>query len=999
MRILTNLRPILKLSKGSSYHGPWHHYTSLVQVLQSKRLFNSGSKVPVDLTIHNSNKGLQIQKSNKSSWIEELRKDGTRNKFSTNPLIDNVKIPQNISIVRLTPLAYLDVANPRKFQKNIRPALKNQIVLLEIATIEFGNLPKFHKTYALLYFRPSERNVVRFEIDFLQKLFETFGRNFKQINSGLQSLAKPQDVDGGNHWYFLQGSTMDTIGNREFNVFIWKLKSDIQHLNKSAEHGRISQTKLCQSYDYKIVSNPVALFGNVPGNGVIALRHYSTDSKNRNLPPKRQVSNDVSQAKTVYYNSPFVLELLGGHKFPLSPDTYRKAVEEANRLRQAGLKNKDALSGIKNTSPKRPLMIMNKTFPIDSKAPMNRLSDKGSSKDNAPSIPPITDKGNPGKHHRKEAPTGCVSPKCKKGDPCSKLGPAKDKKASAGGMEITNLILTDVSMVASHSNKKVGSGLCNGCSSFSGKDKNKPGSSPPKPGSCSKDKGKSKKPGPCTDDDKPYQPKCNKNPCDGDSGTKPQSPCATKKDPPKKGPCASEKKVDGKDKQPDKGPPKPAGPKETPKTTESCANKKDGPFSSKKPSPCGKKDKPQRGGPCSKKNRDPCAKKPGPCGKKSTPCGKKPSPCGKKDKSEPCSKKDKGPCTKKPSSCDKMDKPKTSPCGKQDKPKPSPCGKKDQPKPSPCGKKDQPKPSPCGKKDQPKPSPCGKKDQPKPSPCGKKDQPKPSPCGKKDQPKPCGKKDKPNPSSCGKKEEPKTQSPCSKKPASPCDKPPSPCGKEDKPKTDTCAKKPPNPCDKKVRPQPETNQFPCTRGPCAEKKKPSIPCKNDNPCTKKSSPCGKKNDNKSDTCVEKTKSNTGCSKDQHPCGKKPKDTKPKCKPKGDLNKKCYSTFTSHVGTPSPSTLNRNFHCFSFSRCYSSSKDKKDAVDLGIRSKCKSFEPKLPAHRQREKDHKRPTKEGLRSCYPAYDMDCPKKLCKDPHKTACSKYNNLKGVNKNDQGKK
>ncbi|XP_019892492.1 uncharacterized protein LOC101893366 isoform X2 [Musca domestica] len=942
MRILANFS---KGITGTFCHGH-HQYTSLVQVLQSKRLFNNVNiNGPRELTTLKCKENSWNETPNKYLGIRTHMQDvgGVTKAISmsisprelakktANMITPKLPTKENGNHSRDMILKSLEMS---KEHIQALTNSNNNIILLEIETVELnGFLQKYHKYYAVLHFKSGDRNLSHFEDEIMVKtLFGAFGRHYEQQHARYLDM---KNHDNTNHYNlnFSRGRNLLPIGNWKIHIFAWNHNRSFEILTKSlkpSRHSKINSNFLqnCIPFGYRTDG----MSNNKAGPGV-TFRKYSTDSSSNKFAPQRHIPNDVTKSKMVYYNSPFVLELLGGHKYPLSHDTYPKAVEEANR-RRAALKFAHSKN---NILAKKESDI---TSNIDPSKPVNLLGDKGNNTTNPPTSPSkIRDKG---KHPRKQAPTGCVSPKCKKEDPCSNLGPNKNKKVADKG----NILGTDSThplaslgfrnVPLNLSSNKTGSGLCNGCTSFSGKDKNKPGSNPPKPGNCSKDKGKSKKPGSCSEDDKPYQPKCNKNPCDGDGGTKPQSPCAKKKEDPKKGPCGTEKKLDGSSKQLNKGPPKPSGQNEKGQTGQSCAQKKDSPCS-KKPSPCDKKDK-SKNDPCAKKKdpcakKDPCSKKKDPCAKKKDPCSKKLSPCGKKDKGNPCTKKEKDTCSKKP------------------------------------------------------------------SPCAKKDKPKAKPCGTKDKAKPCGAKDKP-----------KSEKPC----AGPCNKnPQSPCGKKDKPKSDPCAKKPPNPCDKKIRPQTETNQFPCTRqkekkkgntcgkekkskspctGPCAEKKKPSNPCKKNNPCNKKSSPCGKK----SDPCAKKSTSNSGCSQNQHPCGKKPRDTKPKCKPKGDQNKKCYSTVAGNVITPSPSTLNRNFHCFSFTRRYSDSKSKKGAGD----SKCKLIQTKMPAHRQMEKYHQRQRpKDGLRSCYPAYDMDCPKKLCKDPRKTACSRFNHLKGEHKNSGGKK
>ncbi|KAM7361015.1 uncharacterized protein ACRADG_009225 isoform 2-T2 [Cochliomyia hominivorax] len=379
-----------------------------------------------------------------------------------------------------------------------------------------------------------------------------------------------------------------------------------------------------------------------------------------------------------------------------------------------------------------------------------------------------------------------------------------------------------------------------------------------------------------------------------------------------------------------------------------------GSVSPQSPLQCAKKD----GG-----NKDPCKKDGTPCGgdkkapsgpaagkkadgKKDDPCkSRKSSPCnrkddGKKKKEDPCKKKKEDPCKKK----------KDDPCKK----KIDPCKKKD----DPCKKKE----DPCRKKE----DPCKKKD----DPCKKKD----DPCKKKDDP--CKKKDDP----CKKKDDP-----CKKEKDDPCKKKSDPCKKE---KDDPCKKEKDDPCKKQ-------KDDPCKKqkdDPC--KKKKTSPCvsdkKKDDKCGNKStSPCKSKKDSKSSK--------------KSACGKPQKETKPNC----GGNKKCYSTTTLASDNSSfdpikrtvstfnnlPSLRNKFFYNFLFMRHYSS---KKKSEDLGRSSACKSVATNVPPKRKPIINPH--PKDGLRQCYPTYDMEC-KQFCKEARKTDCKKYAFLKDTDNNKRNKK
>ncbi|XP_065354499.1 uncharacterized protein LOC135948971 isoform X2 [Calliphora vicina] len=386
-------------------------------------------------------------------------------------------------------------------------------------------------------------------------------------------------------------------------------------------------------------------------------------------------------------------------------------------------------------------------------------------------------------------------------------------------------------------------------------------------------------------------------------------------------------------------------------------SKKDGGNKGKSDS-CGKtKDKTQQN-PCldehteykPKCNTDPCKKDGSPCGgAKKTPagssankkadscgCGKKEDPCKKdKKKEDPCKKKDKDPCgSKKEDPCKKKD-----PCG-GNKQKQDPCKKEDK---NPCGNK---KEDPCKNR---KSSPCGSR---KEDPCKKQK----DPCKKKND-DPCGgKKDDP----CKKKKE-STKSPCGNKNEDPCNK-----DKDD-------------PCKKKKS------------SPCVSNKKKYDTCKK-----KPTSPCKPKKDN--ETKCQKT-SSTGSPKKQA-CGKPKKETKPNC----GQNKKCFGTSTDGLikrtftsFTTMPSLKNKNCYSFGFMRKYSSKSggNKKKSEDLGRASQCKSVETIVPP--KRKPAYNPHPKDGLRKCYPTYDMDCTK-FCKEARKTDCRKYAFLKDTDNNKRKK-
>ncbi|KAI8118207.1 Cornifin-B [Lucilia cuprina] len=376
---------------------------------------------------------------------------------------------------------------------------------------------------------------------------------------------------------------------------------------------------------------------------------------------------------------------------------------------------------------------------------------------------------------------------------------------------------------------------------------------------------------------------------------------------------------------------------------------------------CGKsKDKKQKN-PClddhteykPKCNKDPCKEGGSPCGgakkkadssgdggKKEDPCEKyniKKDPCKMKDicggnnkKDDPCKKQNNNPCgSKKEDPCKTR---KSSPCGSR---KEDPCKKQ---KDDPCKKKNE---DPCKK---PKEDPCKKKNN---SPCGSK---KDDPC-KKTKDDPC-KKQKDDP--CKKKKD----SPCSYK------------------KEDPCKKSKDDPCKKKKD---------SAKSPCGSKK--------EDPCKKKpTSPCKPKKDTKS-KCQKTSNSK------KKGCGKPKKETKPKC----EQNKKCFSTSalennnlimrTFSNFSAMPSIKNRNWVNFNFKRYYSSKRDgnKKNTDDLGRASQCKSVETKVPP--KRKPAYNPHPKDGLRKCYPTYDMDC-QQFCKDARKTDCRKYAFLKDTDNN-----
>ncbi|XP_037817367.1 uncharacterized protein LOC119607498 isoform X2 [Lucilia sericata] len=361
------------------------------------------------------------------------------------------------------------------------------------------------------------------------------------------------------------------------------------------------------------------------------------------------------------------------------------------------------------------------------------------------------------------------------------------------------------------------------------------------------------------------------------------------------------------------------------------------------------------GSPCggAKKKADSCGgdKKEDPCEKYNTkkdPCKMKDICGGNKQKNDPCKKQDSSSCGKKEDPCKKR---KSSPCGSR---KEDPCKKQ---KDDPCKKK---KEDPCKKT---KEDPCKKK---KDSPCGSK---KDDPC-KKSTDDPC-KKSKDDP--CKKQKD----DPCQKKKGSPC-------GAK---KEDPCKKSKDDPCKKKKD---------STKSPCGSKK--------EDLCKKKpTSPCKPKKDSKS-KCQKTSNSK------KKSCEKQKKETKPKCGQNkkcfstsavatndsyNNLNKRTFSNFTSTM----PSTKNRNWFDTNFKRYYSSKRNgnKKNPDDLGRTSQCKSVETKVPPKRKPAySDH---PKDGLRKCYPTYDMDC-QQFCKDARKTDCRKYAFLKDTDNNKRnGKK
>lgn len=316
------------------------------------------------------------------------------------------------------------------------------------------------------------------------------------------------------------------------------------------------------------------------------------------------------------------------------------------------------------------------------------------------------------------------------------------------------------------------------------------------------------------------------------------------------------------------------------------------------------------------------------------------------------------PCKKDGNPCGVAKK---APSGNSDKKKADSC--------SGCGKKEdssKKKNEPCGSKNK---DPCKKE---KSSPCGKR---KEDPCRKKRE-DPCKKK---KDDSCKKEK----QDPCKKEKEDPCKKK-NPCKKE---KEDPCQKKKEYPCKKK-------KEDPCKKkSPCGGQKEDPCKKEKEDPCKKKkSSPCvsDKKRD---DSCSKKTTSPCKSKKDtksKQTCGKSKASTKPNC----GKDKKCYSTLTTILSnTSGDSLIKRTFTGLSALRFYSSKKggSKKKSEDLGRSSQCKTVATTVPP--KRKPAYNPHPKDGLRTCYPTYDMDCTK-FCKDARKTDCRKYAFLKDTDNN-----
>ncbi|XP_075145800.1 uncharacterized protein LOC142220503 [Haematobia irritans] len=611
-----------------------------------------------------------------------------------------------------------------------------------------------------------------------------------------------------------------------------------------------------------------------PLSQLIASRLYSTTHKRNAVIIKRHICGDKSPVK--HYTSPFVMELLGGHEFPLSCDAYSKALVEAAK-RRAALKKTGPVKRLKDCIPHSHLIA---------KCPKNPMETKDSTK-----IP-----GNA------------------KIDPQT-LKPILMRKSDTGDVQ-----------------KDMSKG-----GNVKGKSSNP----------CKKSEAKPAKSGPCANIPHEYKPKCNADPC-GKSKKKSQNPCSKQQG-------AKKSESGGKN---------PGATKEN-KQSDPCGKNNTVEGAKKKPDSCAKKSS----DPCAKKSSDPCAKKSSdPCAKKSSdPCAKKSSDLCAKKSSDPCAKKKTDPCAKKSS----------DPCAKK---KPDPCAKKSsdsKKKTDPCAKK---KSDPCTKKSTesvskkiPKKCESGVKGKSKSNPIGQKKEPpkKSTACLKKEN-KILDTSKKTN-TTVARTKVPTKKSLCGDaKKSKVIDKSSSPCGKcpctEKKNSSESKGKKATNPC----------NNDPCSKKNTTK----SNSCGKD-PCSKKkssSNPCDKKSNKKSDPCSKKQ---------QSPCGQKPKDTKPKCQPKGgnSSSKKHFST--SAVASEnswikrSKQSLNNNFSCFGFSHRYKSTttKDSNKKMDLGERMKCKSLNIKLPSTR-----HNIPSrKDGLRICYPKYDLECPRKLCKNPKETACSAY--------------
>lgn len=385
-------------------------------------------------------------------------------------------------------------------------------------------------------------------------------------------------------------------------------------------------------------------------------------------------------------------------------------------------------------------------------------------------------------------------------------------------------------------------------------------------------------------------------------------------------------------------------------------------------------------------------------------------PCEPKKEENPCSKRDEkkssNPCEKYQKKTDKSDV-KGKSTIVEDKKQSGPCAKKGEPKNAldPCNKK----PDPCAKHK----SNTSTSTKPKPEPCNKREETKKSPCSKEEGKTETSKshlpkkelrteeKDKKATSSTNKVEIKKNPSPCSYKKG--------PCA--EKPRSNSCGreKKKSSPCKRVIK-----KSSPCSK---QNKKKTTDPCskRKQTPQEKTANDCAKKSDeSKTQNPCERMKTDVPCSKTSQSSSKKPRNTKPNCKPQGNETKKCFSTEAksysdllnqqkrqcSTVSSQKASSMNKNFVNFGFMRHFNSKgKTTKNNSDLdhGRRSKCKSLEVKKPPNRQNDQVHQ--SKHSRRICYPVYDMECPKKLCKNPQKqqTAWRKPKFLKDSGDNKRG--